>query len=88
MSTSEHTSPTRSAEGPEASRNPFVAILRFVREVIAELRKVVAPTGRELGVYTVTVLGFVLFMILLVFGLDVAFGWLADLAFTVGGPGA
>lgn len=66
----------------------MAALVRFVGEVVAELRKVVVPSGRELGVYTVTVLGFVLFMILLVFGLDLAFGWLARLAFTIGGTGA
>lgn len=88
MSTSHQTSTARRADGEATSRNPFTAILRFVREVIAELRKVVVPTGGELVGYTVTVLGFVLFMILLVFGLDVAFGWLSRFAFTVGGAGA
>lgn len=84
MSSTHQTSPTRSADAPE-SRNPIAAIVRFVSEVIAELRKVVVPSGRELTGYTVTVLGFVLFMILLVFGLDMAFGWLARIAFTIGG---
>lgn len=90
VSSSQQTSSARAVD-PErsgGSRGPVAAMLRFVQEVIGELRKVVVPTGRELGVYTVTVLLFVLAMILMVFGLDIAFGWLARLAFTVGGAGA
>lgn len=88
VSSSQQTSAARAAvaSGADGGRgNPIAALLRFVREVIAELRKVVVPTGRELAGYTVTVLLFVLAMILIVFGLDLAFGWLAQIAFTVGG---
>lgn len=63
------------------SRNPFVAIGLFIRQVIAELRKVVVPTRKELIGYSITVLAFVAFMILLIFGLDFAFGWLSRIAF-------
>lgn len=60
---------------------------RFIREVIEELRKVVVPTRREMVGYTVTVLGFVFVMILIVFGLDIAFGWLAHQIFVGGSAG-
>ena len=65
------------------SKNPFLAIGLFLRQVIAELRKVVVPSRRELTLYSITVLLFVAFMILLIFGLDAAFGWVSRIAFTV-----
>ncbi|GAB2486483.1 hypothetical protein GCM10027187_62520 [Streptosporangium sandarakinum] len=42
----------------------------FYRQVIAELRKVIWPTRKELISYTVIVLGFVLIMVAIVAGLD------------------
>ena len=65
------------------SKNPFLAIGLFLRQVIAELRKVVVPSRRELTLYSITVLLFVAFMILLIFGLDAAFSWISRIAFTV-----
>ncbi|MEV0868749.1 preprotein translocase subunit SecE [Brachybacterium paraconglomeratum] len=65
------------------SKNPLLAIGLFIRQVIAELRKVVVPSRRELVLYSITVLLFVAFMILLIFGLDAAFSWISRIAFTV-----
>ena len=65
------------------SKNPFLAIGLFLRQVIAELRKVVVPSRRELTLYSITVLLFVAFMILLIVGLDAAFSWISRIAFTV-----
>ena len=65
------------------SKNPFLAIGLVIRQVIAELRKVVVPSRRELILYSITVLLFVAFMILMIFGLDAAFGWISRIAFTV-----
>jgi preprotein translocase subunit SecE len=45
----------------------------FVRQVVAELRKVVWPTRRELVTYTVAALVFCAFMVALVEGLDLGF---------------
>jgi len=42
----------------------------FVRQVIAELRKVIWPTRRELITYTTVSLVFVLIMVAIVAGLD------------------
>jgi preprotein translocase subunit SecE len=53
----------------------------FVRQVFAELRKVVTPTRRELLSYTGVVLVFVIIMMAIVFGLDQLFGWLTILVF-------
>ncbi len=61
--------------------NIFGRIALFVRQVIAELRRVVTPTREELIRYVWIVLGFVAVIMLLVFGLDVLFGWLATMVF-------
>jgi preprotein translocase subunit SecE len=45
----------------------------FVRQVVAELRKVIWPTRRELVTYTVVCLTFVVFMATIVTLLDVGF---------------
>ena len=42
----------------------------FVRQVIAELRKVIWPTRRELITYTTAALAFVLVMVAIVSGFD------------------
>ncbi|TXK18523.1 preprotein translocase subunit SecE [Homoserinibacter sp. GY 40078] len=62
-------------------RNPFSRIALFIRQVIAELRKVVTPTRRELFSFTGVVLVFVLIMMGLVYGLDFLFGLLVSWAF-------
>ena len=49
--------------------------LKFVRQSIGELRKVVYPTGQQLINYFVVVLVFVLFVIAYVSLLDLGLGW-------------
>ncbi|PPF81280.1 preprotein translocase subunit SecE [Subtercola sp. Z020] len=68
-----------------AKRNPFSRIVLFIRQVIAELKKVVTPTRKELISYTLVVLVFVVIMMALVSGLDFVFSWLAVIVF--GDPG-
>jgi preprotein translocase subunit SecE len=53
--------------------SPVARIVRFLREVVAELGKVIWPTRKELVTYTIVVLIFVSFMVALVGVLDVAF---------------
>ncbi|MBV7432037.1 preprotein translocase subunit SecE [Dermabacteraceae bacterium P13115] len=74
MSTSENSS-RKSNDGVIAR------IVKFWQEVIAELKKVITPTKQELVSYSTTVLLFVLVMIVIVFALDMGFGWLARFAF-------
>jgi preprotein translocase subunit SecE len=62
-------------------KNPFARIALFLRQVIAELKKVVTPTRRELLNFTGVVLVFVLIMMGLVWGLDQLFSWLVNWAF-------
>ena len=59
----------------------FARIGLFVRQVMAELRKVVTPTRRELISYTLVVLAFVVIMMAIVTGFDFGFGWLVAVVF-------
>lgn len=74
-----------SRTGPERARptkaddrgpGPLGRIALYVRQVIAELRKVVRPTRRQLGTYWLVVLIFVLIVIAIVSVLDLGIGWL------------
>ena len=61
----------------EPRRGVFARIARFIRQVFAELRKVVRPTRRELITYFFVVVAFVLIMMAIVGVLDLVFGQLA-----------
>lgn len=65
----------------DASPGPFARLTLFLRQVVAELKKVVRPTRTELITYTSVVLVFVLTVMLIVSGLDFAFGKLVLWAF-------
>ena len=56
-------------------------ILRFIREVVAELQKVIWPTRKELLTYTTVVIVFVAIVMSYVAGLDVGFARLMFLEF-------
>ena len=70
----------------EKKPNVFSQIALFIRQVLAELRKVVTPTRQELFKFTLIVLGFVVIVMALVYGLDLLFVWLTTVVFGV--PGA
>ncbi len=59
----------------------FARIGLFLRQVVAELKKVVRPTRQELITYTSVVLVFVLAVMLYVSGLDFGFGKLVLVVF-------
>ena len=63
----------RTKEIEEAKRTTPVA---FVKQAVAEVGKVVWPTGDQLSQSFVVVLTFVLFIMTIVVLLDTAFGWL------------
>ena len=69
-----------------AKANFFARIALFVRQIIGELKKVVAPTRKELINYTLVVLVFVIIMMLIVTLLDLAFG--TGISWVFGGKGA
>lgn len=62
-------------EKPETARRvgPIGRLTRFIREVFAELRKVIWPTRKELLTYTVVVVFFVAVMLTIIGLLDVGF---------------
>ena len=62
-------------------RGPFAQVALFLRQVIAELKKVVTPTRRELFNYTGVVLIFVILMMGFVSGLDWGFSALVNYVF-------
>jgi preprotein translocase subunit SecE len=53
----------------------FGRLFRFVREVVAELRKVIWPTRKELLTYATVVIVFVTIMFTIVATLDYVFAW-------------
>ncbi len=53
--------------------NPIARLVLFVRQVVAELRKVIWPTRKELVTYTSVVLVFVVIMVSVVSLFDFAF---------------
>ncbi|GAA4248740.1 preprotein translocase subunit SecE [Dactylosporangium darangshiense] len=62
---------TKVKEG--GSNNIFARLINFIREVVAELRKVIWPTRKELSTYTLVVVVFVIIMLAIVGGLDFGF---------------
>jgi preprotein translocase subunit SecE len=57
-----------------AHRNPFSRLAIFIRQVLAELKKVVTPTRKELWSFIVVVLVFVIIVMAIVGALDWLFG--------------
>jgi preprotein translocase subunit SecE len=56
------------------------AFWRLAKEARTEIRKVVWPTRQESTQTTIIVVGFVLLMSLILWGLDTLLGWLVSLA--------
>jgi preprotein translocase subunit SecE len=66
--------PTRAREVTETKPAVPARLIRFLREVVSELSKVIWPNRRELVVYTAVVLAFVSFMVAFVALLDMGLG--------------
>lgn len=62
---------TSSSRPPGSGRGGRIG--RFTREVISEMRKVLWPSRKELGTYTIVVIVFVVIMVSIVAGLDIGF---------------
>lgn len=65
--------PKRAAATAVKRPNIFARFSRFLREVVAELRKVIWPTKNQMVTYTIVVIVFVVFMVALVGVLDLLF---------------
>lgn len=81
MSGETTTAAGKPGRGAEDRPGLFARIALFVRQVVAELRKVVTPTRSELVNFTLVVLVFVIICMAFVFGLDFAFGSLVKWVF-------
>jgi len=68
-------SAARSADRRDSgkSENIFKRLRRFIREVVAELRKVIWPNRKQLTTYTIVVIAFVAVTTAFIFGVDLAF---------------
>lgn len=64
----------RIVSGMKTITKPFIAISRFTRQTVDELRKVVTPTVREWAGWIVGVFVFVLLLMALVTGMDFGLG--------------
>ncbi|GED98748.1 preprotein translocase subunit SecE [Gordonia crocea] len=80
---SRRTSRTDKASETESAgrRNPFVVVWEFLKQVVAEMKKVIWPTRRETIVFTLIVLVFVILFTAFIAGLDIGFGQLMLLIF-------
>lgn len=67
------------ADGP--SRNPILYIVNYLKQVIAELRKVIWPNRKQMVTYTSVVLVFLAFMVALISGVDIGLARLISLVF-------
>ena len=65
----------------EPSRNPFLFVFNYLKQVVAELRKVIWPNRKQMVTYTAVVLAFLVFMVALVAGADYGFARLVLLVF-------
>ncbi|WP_435593684.1 preprotein translocase subunit SecE [Nocardia sp. bgisy118] len=77
IATIDRTSPKKDKTAGKAKRegagNPLKRLIKFLREVIAELRKVIWPNRKQMVTYTSVVLVFVVFMVAFISGMDLAF---------------
>jgi preprotein translocase subunit SecE len=91
LGTGEEASPTKNGSGDRKktakkrgdrpSRNPFLFVWNFLKQVVAELRKVIWPNRKQMASYTMVVLTFLAFMVAMIYGVDFGFAKLMTLVF-------
>lgn len=69
----------KDATGP--SRNPIMFVVNYLKQVVAELRKVIWPNRKQMVSYTTVVLVFLAFMVALIAGVDYGLARLVSLVF-------
>ena len=67
--------PVRKAKTIDAgsTRNPVLFVWNYLKQVVAELRKVIWPNRKQMVNYTLVVLVFLVFMVALIGGVDLGF---------------
>jgi len=63
------------------STNPVVYVYNYLKQVVAELRKVIWPNRKQMGTYTSVVLAFLVFMVTLIGLVDLGLAKLVLLVF-------
>jgi preprotein translocase subunit SecE len=53
----------KARKSDEPSNNPFVFVFNYLKQVVAELRKVIWPNRKQMVSYTSVVLAFLVFMV-------------------------
>ncbi|WIM87496.1 preprotein translocase subunit SecE [Candidatus Mycobacterium wuenschmannii] len=71
----------KAKKSDEPSSNPFVFVLTYLKQVVAELRKVIWPNRKQMGSYTSVVLAFLVFMVTLIGLVDLGLAKLVLLVF-------
>jgi preprotein translocase subunit SecE len=61
--------------------NPIVYVFNYLKQVVAELRKVIWPNRKQMGSYTSVVLAFLVFMVTLIGLVDLGLAKLVLLVF-------
>ncbi|MGE2718375.1 preprotein translocase subunit SecE [Mycolicibacterium celeriflavum] len=72
---------TGKKRGDGPSRNPILFVWNFLKQVVAELRKVIWPNRKQMATYTGVVLLFLAFMLALIGGVDFGLAKLVSLVF-------
>ena len=64
-----------------STRNPFLFVWNYMKQVVAEMRKVIWPNRKQMVSYTTVVLAFLVFMVALIGGVDLGWAKLVLLVF-------
>jgi len=67
------------SDGP--TRNPFLFVWNYLKQVVAEMRKVIWPNRKQMVSYTAVVLAFLVFMVALIGLVDLGLAKLVLLIF-------
>jgi preprotein translocase subunit SecE len=90
LATGEKATPTKNGAGAKKtvkkggdrpSRNPFAFVWNYLKQVVAELRKVIWPNRKQMVSYTTVVLVFLAFMVALIGGVDLGLAKLVSIVF-------
>jgi len=73
--------PKKAKKAGEPSTNPIVYVFNYLKQVVAELRKVIWPNRKQMGTYTSVVLAFLVFMVTLIGLVDLGLAKLVLLVF-------
>ena len=71
----------KAGKSREQSTNPIAYVYNYLKQVVAELRKVIWPNRKQMGTYTSVVLAFLVFMVALIGVVDLGLARLVLLVF-------